>query len=230
MDANITLMLDPALLQPTEAFIPLLWPIGAIIAALIAWVLKKLFDTEPNGEMRRVLILGTAGSGKTTLWGHLRGDREGAVSKTTIGDKIGTFEFAKNAKGEPIYIEKTEDVAGMEEFVRHWKSKIQDDSFLLFVFDVRELDAESKVKAIKTRLRVIAEVIKEKGFKNIGMYWVGTHLDMTSQSEDHYRKLLMSKLDINKDKYDRILIGDLSKPDGSLYRSIYKVIKDGLCE
>lgn len=227
MDANITLMLDPALLQPTEAFIPLLWPVGTIIAILLAWLLKVMLS-DPNGEMRKVLILGTAGSGKTTLWGHLRGANKG-VSKNTMGDKLEAFEFAKNAKGEPIWIDKTEDVAGMDEFVRNWKGKIESDSFLLFVFDVRDLDRSDKVKNVKARLKVIAEAIKEKGLKNVGMYWVGTHLDMTSQSVDHYRKLLVSILDGNA-KHDHILIGDLSKPDGSLYRSIYKVIKDGLCE
>ena len=77
-------------------YAPIPWIIWAIAVSVLGiGVTAMLTDSSPTRETRSIVILGTEGSGKTTLWAELRGKNE-TVSLNTAVERIEKFTLHRS--------------------------------------------------------------------------------------------------------------------------------------
>lgn len=147
-------------------FLPILWLIMVIFERLKS----ALKDT------KGICVLGTIGSGKTTLFSHIT-DNYDIVGKATHREKI--KEVVIKIGDRNIRLKETWDIGGSDDLVEgYYKQLIEDNDHVFIVFNLNDLRDSNKqinkdkVLEFQARLGVISRYIKKKRYTVIG-----SHLD-----------------------------------------------------
>ena len=164
---------------------------------LIAVFLRKLFfeyylmslSDSPNEKTKRIVILGSSMSGKTTLWKQLKDrlvgydDHISTSGKAVIASDeyrttgLATIDsFKVKYKENEVRILATKDIGGGDLWVKYYDELITEDgTFIYFLVDLTKLqDAKQE---IRSRLQLISKHIKDKKLSNCGFKIVATHFD-----------------------------------------------------
>lgn len=169
-----------------EAALPLI-----LIAVLIGGFLVFLMSLpdSPNEKTKRIVILGSSMSGKTTLWKQLKDrlvgydDHVSTSGKAVIASGeyrttgLATIDsFKVKYKENEVRILATKDIGGGDLWVKYYDELITEDgTFIYFLVDLTKLqDAKQE---IRSRLQLISKHIKDKKLSNCGFKIVATHFD-----------------------------------------------------
>lgn len=169
-----------------EAALPLI-----LIAVLIGSFLVFLMSLpdSPNEKTKRIVILGSSMSGKTTLWKQLKDrlvgydDHVSTSGKAVIASGkyrttgLATIDsFKVKYKENEVRILATKDIGGGDLWVKYYDELITEDgTFIYFLVDLTKLqDAKQE---IRSRLQLISKHIKDKKLSNCGFKIVATHFD-----------------------------------------------------
>lgn len=169
-----------------EAVLPLI-----LIAVLIGsfFIFLMSLSDSPNEKTKRIVILGSSMSGKTTLWKQLKDrlvgydDHVSTSGKTVIASNeyrttgLATIDsFKVKYKENEVRILATKDIGGGDLWVKYYDELITEDgTFIYFLVDLTKLqDAKQE---IRSRLQLISKHIKDKKLSNCGFKIVATHFD-----------------------------------------------------
>ncbi len=143
----------------------------------------------PNEKTKRIVILGSSMSGKTTLWKQLKDrlvgydDHISTSGKAVIASDeyrttgLATIDsFKVKYKENEVRILATKDIGGGDLWVKYYDELITEDgTFIYFLVDLTKLqDAKQE---IRSRLQLISKHIKDKKLSNCGFKIVATHFD-----------------------------------------------------
>lgn len=169
-----------------EAVLPLI-----LIAVLIGsfFIFLMSLSDSPNEKTKRIVILGSSMSGKTTLWKQLKDrlvgydDHVSTSGKAVIASDeyrttgLATIDsFKVKYKENEVRILATKDIGGGDLWVKYYDELITEDgTFIYFLVDLTKLqDAKQE---IRSRLQLISKHIKDKKLSNCGFKIVATHFD-----------------------------------------------------
>ncbi|WP_337582068.1 hypothetical protein [Prevotella pectinovora] len=169
-----------------EAALPLI-----LIAVLIGsfFIFLMSLSDSPNEKTKRIVILGSSMSGKTTLWKQLKDrlvgydDHISTSGKAVIASDeyrttgLATIDsFKVKYKENEVRILATKDIGGGDLWVKYYDELITEDgTFIYFLVDLTKLqDAKQE---IRSRLQLISKHIKDKKLSNCGFKIVATHFD-----------------------------------------------------
>lgn len=169
-----------------EAALPLI-----LIAVLIGsfFIFLMSLSDSPNEKTKRIVILGSSMSGKTTLWKQLKDrlvgydDHISTSGKAVIASDeyrttgLATIDsFKVKYKENEVRILATKDIGGGDLWVKYYDELIKEDgTFIYFLVDLTKLqDAKQE---IRSRLQLISKHIKDKKLSNCGFKIVATHFD-----------------------------------------------------
>lgn len=150
-------------------FAPILYTLGGIIGAFLIGGIIGLLSP---GDAKRIAILGSRSSGKTTLWYQLRNYFE-KIRPTEGIESLDSFQISYDGKTKEITSPK--DYGGADELVKLYDEVIEKDTFIYYLVDLNTLNDFKK--DTRARLLKIAKVIKEKSLKkeDYGFRLVATH-------------------------------------------------------
>lgn len=165
-----------------EAILPL-WPIAAILfGALIALLIG--LSSSPNQKTRRIVILGSSMSGKTTLWNQLRNRTVGSVYNPTTGFSD-VESFTVKVDANEVKVLATKDIGGSDTLVKYYGELVNENgTFIYFLIDLMKLQGAKQ--EIRARLQLISKCIKDKNLKDCGFKIIATHFDQ--YEEDHKKR------------------------------------------
>ena len=158
-----------------EAILPvwLLWVLGGSIGSILVGLFCGLLSS-PDDNTKRIVVLGSKASGKTTLWNQLMDKKVVTEYRTTDQEKIESFNFFANNRF--VRVLATKDIGGGDMFVRYYNELISENgTFVYFLVDLTRLH-ETK-QEIRSRLQVISKCIKDKKLLNCGFKIIATHFD-----------------------------------------------------
>ena len=161
-----------------EAMLPI-W----IIAIMFGGIITLLFGlaSSPNEERtRRIIILGSSMSGKTTLWNQLKNRKIGYDYIPTPGQTV-IDSFKVKYKDHEVRVLATKDIGGSDAWVKYYNELITEDgTFIYFLVDLTRLqDAKQE---IRSRLQLISKCIKDKKLNDCGFKIIATHFDEYEKS------------------------------------------------
>lgn len=160
--------------QEAIPFLPIF--IGALIGLAIAGGI--ILYCSPSKETKKIAILGTQASGKTTLWNKLRDQVCPEHYYITPESPIDKFDISID--GRTVSICATKDFGGTDIWVQHYEDVIDDGTFIYYLVDLTRLK-ETK-REIRSRLQKISKIIKEKKYKDCGLKIIATHYDEYSNN------------------------------------------------
>lgn len=149
--------------------VPVLLALGVIgLGGLTGLVIGLLSPS----DAAYIAILGSQGSGKTTLWNKLRNSIEDIVP--TEGH-VSLNEFTVNYDGKAKKILSPIDYGGSEKEVKEYDDGIQKNTFIYYLIDLTKLQ-ENRLDT-RARISKIFTVIKEKDLeeKDYGFRLVATN-------------------------------------------------------
>lgn len=155
-----------------EAILPV-WIIAIMFGGLIALLIG--LASSPDERTRRIVILGSSMSGKTTLWNQLKNRKVGYDYIPTPG-QVAVDSFKVKYKDHEVRVLATKDVGGSDAWVKFYDELITEDgTFIYFLVDLTKLsDAKQE---IRSRLQLISKCIKDKKLNNCGFKIIATHFD-----------------------------------------------------
>lgn len=160
----------------TEAIWPL-WLIGLLAGSVVAAFLSGLMSS-PDEDTRKIVILGSSGAGKTTLWDKLR-SKIGRTSYYQTNQEC-VDSFSITVADKTVRIPKTKDIGGNDFAVQYYQDLINEDgTFIYFLVDLTKLDVTKQ--EIRARLQVISKIMKDKNLEKCGFKILATHFDEYSR-------------------------------------------------
>lgn len=158
-----------------------LLPLAILFGGLIALLIG--LASSPNQKTKRIVILGSSMSGKTTLWNQLRNRAVGyKYAPTVVLSDVESFTIKIDSR--EVKVLATKDIGGSDMMVRYYDELIKEnDTFIYFLVDLTKLQ-EAK-QEIRARLQLVSKCIKDKKLNNCGFKIVATHFD---QYEEEYKK------------------------------------------
>ena len=102
----------------------LFYVVGVLIYSW--WIWKKL-SSKPTPETKSIVILGSKGAGKTTLWNGLQGKMNPTNYESTGEEEIKSFVFESDS-GKEIMIQNTRDYGGDDIWVEYYENLINNSS------------------------------------------------------------------------------------------------------
>lgn len=158
-----------------------LWPLAILFGGLIALLIG--LASSPNQKTKRIVILGSSMSGKTTLWNQLRNRAVGYMYNPTTGVSY-VESFTIKVDSHEVKVLAAKDIGGSDTMVRYYDELIKEnDTFIYFLVDLTKLQ-EAK-QEIRARLQLVSKCIKDKKLNNCGFKIIATHFD---QYEEEYKK------------------------------------------
>lgn len=155
-----------------EAMLPI-WIIAIMFGGLIALLIG--LASSPDERTRRIVILGSSMSGKTTLWNQLKNRKVGYDYIPTPG-QVAVDSFKVKYKDHEVRVLATKDIGGSDAWVKFYDELITEDgTFIYFLVDLTKLsDAKQE---IRSRLQLISKCIKDKKLNYCGFKIIATHFD-----------------------------------------------------
>lgn len=151
--------------------------VGAIVigvAALISWLIRLFRKHNINKHTKKIVIMGTKGSGKTLLWTQLQGKSFSGSYEETISETIDEFTFTTK-NGRRIKVVKTTDYGGGNDYVRFFKELLVDGTFVILLVDLTNLTNEAHGQIFGT-LGMIQRTLNIKS-KGSGLMILATHFN-----------------------------------------------------
>ena len=133
-----------------EAMLPI-WIIAIMFGGIIFLI---GLASSPNERTRRIVILGSSMSGKTTLWNQLKNRKVGYDYIPTPG-QTAIDSFKVKYKDHEVRVLATKDIGGSDAWVKFYDELITEDgTFIYFLVDLTKLsDAKQE---IRSRLQLIS--------------------------------------------------------------------------
>lgn len=145
---------------------------------------KELYSTI-TAKTKRIIILGSKGSGKTTLWSHLQDKILATPPEPTDMQNIESFRIVAN--GRIVKVPSTKDIGGGNDWVSSYKNIINNDgTYIYYLVDLTNLHEKNMALEIRARLTKISAIIKDKKLKDCGCKILLTN-------KDTYNKNLKAK-------------------------------------
>src|SRR5574344_2467765 len=144
------------------------------------WLLDKS-PVEPTFMTQNIVILGSKGSGKTTLWNQLRGRITDTKYTPTGYDNINCF-IIRGPKNI-VVVSSTKDLGGDDIWINldYYEKLInRDGTFIYFLVDLTRLE-ETK-REVRARIKKISTIINDKKLKNCGIKILATFYDKYRQN------------------------------------------------
>lgn len=161
-----------------EAIWPL-WIIWLLAGGVITGLLCGMLSS-PDENTQKIVILGSSGAGKTTLWDKLRGKISHTSYYQTNQESVDSFSIT--VAGKTVRIPKTRDIGGNDFAVQYYKDLINEDgTFIYFLVDLTKLDVTER--EIRARLQVISKILKDKKLEKCGFKILATHFDEYSRKK-----------------------------------------------
>lgn len=163
-----------------EAIWPL-WLVGVLAGSVITALLRGLLSS-PSEETKKIVILGSSGAGKTTLWNRLRGKISSTSHYQTTQERVGSFSIM--VAGKTVTIAETKDIGGNDFAVQYYSELINEDgTFIYFLVDLTKLEdtKENTIREIRARLQLISKILKDNKLEKCGFKILATHFDEYSR-------------------------------------------------
>lgn len=175
-----------------EAMLPI-WIIAIMFGGLT--VLLIGLASSPNKRTRRIVILGSSMSGKTTLWNQLKNRKIGYDYIPTPG-QTAIESFKVKYKDHEVKVIDTTDIGGSDAWVKYYNELItKDGTFIYFLVDLTKLsDAKQE---IRSRLQLISKCIKDKKLNDCGFKIIATHFDEYEKSKENQEYMVVRDAAIN---------------------------------
>lgn len=175
-----------------EAMLPI-WIIAIMFGGLS--VLLIGLASSPNKRTRRIVILGSSMSGKTTLWNQLKNRKIGYDYIPTPG-QTAIESFKVKYKDHEVKVIDTKDIGGSDAWVKYYNELItKDGTFIYFLVDLTKLsDAKQE---IRSRLQLISKCIKDKKLNDCGFKIIATHFDEYEKSKENQEYMVVRDAAIN---------------------------------
>lgn len=178
---NIVLVIEA--IWPLWLICVLFGGIGTLFAAGLACI--------PSTKTRRIIILGSTASGKTTLWNQLRNRNVGYDYVASQQAKIESFLVKYG--DHSVKVLATKDFSGGDLYVKYYEDLINENgTFIYFLIDLTKLQ-ETK-QEVRSRLQFISKCIKDKKLENCGFKILATHFDLCHKTEDAAKADVLSSL------------------------------------
>lgn len=127
---------------------------------------KELYCTI-TAKTKRIIILGSKGSGKTTLWNQLQDKIQTSSPDPTDISNIESFRIAAN--GRTVKVPSTKDIGGGNDWVTSYENIInKDGTYIYYLVDLLNLHEKQMALEIRARLTKISYIIKDKRLMNCG--------------------------------------------------------------
>ena len=97
------------------------------IWGMVYLFISELYSTITT-KTKHIIILGSKGSGKTTLWSQLQGKILDLAPTPTDENKIESFKIKSN--GRTVKVPTTKDLGGSNDWVNSYESIINKDGIL----------------------------------------------------------------------------------------------------
>ena len=175
-----------------EAMLPI-WIIAMMFGGLSALLIG--LASSPNEKTRRIVILGSSMSGKTTLWNKLKNRKVGYDYVPTPG-QTAIDSFKVKYKDHEVRVLATKDIGGSDAWVKFYDELITEDgTFIYFLVDLTKLsDAKQE---IRSRLQLISKCIKDKKLNYCGFKIIATHFDEYEKSKENQEYMVVRDAAIN---------------------------------
>lgn len=139
-----------------------------LFSGFFEW-LGKLFSPSKTANL---VILGTKGTGKTTLWKGL-GGLSVVKSNTTI-EPVRSFKFVRT-NGTEVKVSSTYDIGGEVDFVAYYGDLIINDCFVYYLVDSTKVRDKDYMVRIRSDIRKLNKVLNDKGITKFGIKFLLTH-------------------------------------------------------
>lgn len=110
-------------------------------------LLLKIFS-----KTTKIAILGPQDSGKTELWCALQNKPRTSIN--TSNEPIERFCLGSKSDGTMVYVEKTQDIGGGDEYVSKYDTVVTEGTFVYFVLDI------TKIGSAKYEEQLLAQFYK----------------------------------------------------------------------
>lgn len=154
------------------------------------WMLFKKYQINKN--TKKIVIMGTKGSGKTTLWMQLQGKPFKEDYGQTYSETVEEFIFATKS-GRAVKVAKTKDYGGGNEFIPYFKELLEDGTFVILLVDLANLTDEAKGQTLAT-LHLLSKTLNLKS-KGAGIKVIGTNFNKFSEG---YKSKEVAKTELKK--------------------------------
>lgn len=111
-----------------EAMLPI-WIIAIMFGGLIALLIG--LASSPDERTRRIVILGSSMSGKTTLWNQLKNRKVGYDYIPTPG-QVAVDSFKVKYKDHEVRVLATKDIGGSDAWVKFYDELITEDGTFIY--------------------------------------------------------------------------------------------------
>ncbi len=184
------------------------------IFGIVYLFISELYSTITT-KTKHIVILGSKGSGKTTLWSQLQGKILDLAPTPTDENKIESFKIKSN--GRTVKVPATKDLGGSNDWVSSYESIInKDGTFIYYLVDLKNLHEPKMALEIRARLQKISNLIKEKKLIDCGCKLLLTNKKSYGQNlESKFGspvKYVKEKLKMEKFKNLSIKIDDYMMP------------------
>lgn len=182
-------------------FAPILY---ALVPLVGGFLIRGLIGLLSPSDAKRIAILGSRGSGKTTLWNQLRNMFSDTITPKSTLDIESLNSFVVEYGGKKKTITSPKDYSGGETYVKDYNLVIEKGTFIYYLVDLNTLSDFKK--DTRARLLKIDTVIKEKSLKkeDYGFRLVATHYNeyhnKTNKSKAEARQELINVLELRNMK------------------------------
>lgn len=133
-----------------------------------------------TANTKNIIILGSKGSGKTTLWNQLQNKIPTSSPDPTDISNIESFRIAAN--GRKVKVPSTKDIGGGNDWVNSYENIIyKDGTYIYYLVDLLNLHEKQMALEIRARLTKISSIIKDKKLMDCGCKILLTNKDTYSK-------------------------------------------------
>lgn len=211
-------------------FIPLIpFFLGALGGMVFVGVVA-LLASKPSKDTKHLLILGSKGAGKTTLWNQLHKFSRSQDNAPSDYKNIKSFDVVSNER--KLRISSAQDIGGDDLYVTNkYEDLIKEDgTFIYYLVDLTKLsDFRNETRS---RLQKISYIISEKKLMNCGCKILVTHLDEYEKSghQESAKEYALRTLDLKSIKNIKIKIDESILPVNLLDKYDIEKIKREIIE